>query len=89
MLKALYRTVKSLLSSRPQAADLVVTEFFYQGDQERTLLKSQPTALMDREKRNELPRLQIQWIDGICWPLYKVSASTTASAGHSTRFVDY
>ena len=55
-----------------QAAELVVTEFFNQGDKEKTLLKLQPIALMDRDKQDELPRLQMEWIDGICLPLYKV-----------------
>jgi hypothetical protein len=27
---------------------------------------------MDREKQDELPKLQMGWIDGICLPLYKV-----------------
>ncbi len=27
---------------------------------------------MDRDKQDELPRLQMEWIDGICLPLYKV-----------------
>lgn len=29
-------------------------------------------ACMDREKQDELPKLQLGWIDGICLPLYKV-----------------
>ena len=37
------------------------------------MLKIQPQALMDREKKDELPSLQIGWIDGICLPLYKAS----------------
>ena len=27
---------------------------------------------MDRERQDELPKLQLEWIDGICFPLYKV-----------------
>ena len=30
---------------------------------------------MDREKQDELPKLQMGWIDGICLPLYKVRES--------------
>lgn len=54
-----------------QAADLVMTEFFDQGDKERNELKIQPQPCMDREKQDELPKLQMGWIDGICLPLYK------------------
>ena len=27
---------------------------------------------MDRDKRDEIAKLQLSWIDGICLPLYKV-----------------
>ena len=27
---------------------------------------------MDREKQDEVARLQLSWIDGVCLPLYKV-----------------
>lgn len=27
---------------------------------------------MDREKQDEIAKLQLGWIDGICLPLYKV-----------------
>lgn len=27
---------------------------------------------MDARRSNELPRLQINWIDRVCYPLYKV-----------------
>ena len=29
-------------------------------------------ACMDREKQDEVAKLQLSWIDGICLPLYKV-----------------
>ena len=29
-------------------------------------------ALMDRDRQEELPKLQVQWIDGVCRPLFKV-----------------
>ncbi|XP_050407137.1 dual 3',5'-cyclic-AMP and -GMP phosphodiesterase 11A isoform X2 [Patella vulgata] len=54
-----------------RAADLVVTEFFDQGDKEKNELKLQPMACMDREKQDEIAKLQMSWIDGICLPLYK------------------
>lgn len=30
-------------------------------------------AMMDREKKDELPQMQVEFIDVICLPLYKVS----------------
>ncbi|CAH1775433.1 unnamed protein product [Owenia fusiformis] len=54
-----------------RTASLVMTEFFEQGDKERNELKIQPQTMMDREKQEELPKLQMGWIDGVCVPLYK------------------
>ncbi|ESO83549.1 hypothetical protein LOTGIDRAFT_236563 [Lottia gigantea] len=54
-----------------KAADLVVAEFFDQGDKEKNELNLQPMACMDREKQDEIAKLQMSWIDGICLPLYK------------------
>ncbi|KAK7495656.1 hypothetical protein BaRGS_00013103, partial [Batillaria attramentaria] len=54
-----------------RAADLVVSEFFDQGDKEKHELKLQPQACMDREKQDEVAKMQMAWIDGICLPLYK------------------
>ena len=28
---------------------------------------------MDRENKDELPMMQVEFIDGVCMPLYKVS----------------
>ncbi|XP_021357085.1 dual 3',5'-cyclic-AMP and -GMP phosphodiesterase 11A-like isoform X2 [Mizuhopecten yessoensis] len=53
-----------------KAADLVMAEFFDQGDKEKHQLNIQPQACMDRERQDELPKLQMGWIDGICLPLY-------------------
>ncbi|XP_033733094.1 dual 3',5'-cyclic-AMP and -GMP phosphodiesterase 11A-like [Pecten maximus] len=53
-----------------KAADLVMSEFFDQGDKEKQQLNIQPQACMDRERQDELPKLQMGWIDGICLPLY-------------------
>uniref|UniRef100_A0A6G3MLX7 cGMP-specific 3',5'-cyclic phosphodiesterase (Trinotate prediction) n=1 Tax=Henneguya salminicola TaxID=69463 RepID=A0A6G3MLX7_HENSL len=51
-------------------AALVTEEFFQQGDIERAVLNSSPIELMDREKRNEMPRLQVGFIESMCIPLY-------------------
>lgn len=34
--------------------------------------KSDFQAMMDREKKDELPKMQLSFIDEICLPLYKV-----------------
>ncbi|XP_015176353.1 PREDICTED: cGMP-specific 3',5'-cyclic phosphodiesterase isoform X2 [Polistes dominula] len=59
-----------------RVAKLVADEFFDQGDLERLQLNQQPVAMMDREKRDELPQMQVGFIDVICMPLYKVMADT-------------
>uniref|UniRef100_A0A803SLF2 Phosphodiesterase n=1 Tax=Anolis carolinensis TaxID=28377 RepID=A0A803SLF2_ANOCA len=55
-----------------QVAELVTSEFFEQGDRERSELKLTPSAIFDRNRKDELPRLQLEWIDSICMPLYQV-----------------
>ena len=47
-------------------------EFFQQGDLEQQELKATPMAMMDRRKKNELPQMQVGFIDSVCLPLYKV-----------------
>lgn len=32
-----------------------------------------PQAIFDRNRKDELPGLQLEWIDGICAPLYEVT----------------
>ncbi|XP_059583232.1 dual 3',5'-cyclic-AMP and -GMP phosphodiesterase 11A [Alligator mississippiensis] len=54
-----------------QATELVTSEFFEQGDRERSELKLTPSAIFDRNRKDELPRLQLEWIDSICMPLYE------------------
>uniref|UniRef100_A0AAY4EY46 Phosphodiesterase n=1 Tax=Denticeps clupeoides TaxID=299321 RepID=A0AAY4EY46_9TELE len=54
-----------------KVAELVTSEFFDQGDRERSELKLIPSAIFDRNRKDELPGLQLEWIDGICAPLYE------------------
>ncbi|KAK4296300.1 hypothetical protein Pmani_031195 [Petrolisthes manimaculis] len=54
-----------------KTAKLVADEFFEQGDLERLQLNQQPVAMMDREKKDELPKMQVGFIEAICLPLYK------------------
>ncbi|XP_067915093.1 dual 3',5'-cyclic-AMP and -GMP phosphodiesterase 11A isoform X2 [Heterodontus francisci] len=57
-----------------QVAELVTSEFFEQGDRERAELKLTPAAIFDRNRKDELPGLQLKWIDGICKPLFEALA---------------
>ncbi|KAJ8935176.1 hypothetical protein NQ318_010371 [Aromia moschata] len=57
-------------------AKLVADEFFDQGDLEKMQLKEQPIAMMDRERKDELPQMQVGFIDVICLPLYRVLSET-------------
>ncbi|KAJ3591853.1 hypothetical protein NHX12_006984 [Muraenolepis orangiensis] len=59
-----------------KVAELVTNEFFEQGDRERSELKLTPSAIFDRNRKDELPALQLEWIDGICSPLYQYCATT-------------
>lgn len=59
-----------------KVAKLVADEFFDQGDLEKLQLNTQPIAMMDRERKDELPKMQVGFIDVICLPLYRVLAET-------------
>ncbi|KZC14616.1 PREDICTED: cGMP-specific 3',5'-cyclic phosphodiesterase-like [Dufourea novaeangliae] len=59
-----------------RVAKMVADEFFDQGDLERLQLNQQPVAMMDRERKDELPQMQVGFIDVICMPLYKVMSET-------------
>uniref|UniRef100_A0A5K4EZC5 Phosphodiesterase n=1 Tax=Schistosoma mansoni TaxID=6183 RepID=A0A5K4EZC5_SCHMA len=54
-----------------KTAEMVANEFFEQGDLEKERLNVTPAALMDRERSNELPKLQVSFIDSICVPIYE------------------
>ena len=53
-----------------KVAMLVADEFFYQGDLEKTHLQLQPVDMMNREKKDRLPAMQVDFIDAICMPVY-------------------
>uniref|UniRef100_A0A5F8GJ64 Phosphodiesterase n=1 Tax=Monodelphis domestica TaxID=13616 RepID=A0A5F8GJ64_MONDO len=55
-------------------AELVAAEFFDQGDRERKELNIEPTDLMNREKKNKIPSMQVGFIDAICLQLYEALA---------------
>ncbi|XP_034073745.1 cGMP-specific 3',5'-cyclic phosphodiesterase [Gymnodraco acuticeps] len=54
-----------------RVAELVATEFFEQGDKERRELNVEPIDLMNREKRDKIPSMQVSFIDAICTQLYE------------------
>ncbi|KAL7876188.1 hypothetical protein AOLI_G00111510 [Acnodon oligacanthus] len=60
-------------------AELVATEFFEQGDKERRELNIEPIDLMNREKRDKIPSMQVSFIDAICTQLYETLASMSDS----------
>ncbi|XP_056005407.1 cGMP-specific 3',5'-cyclic phosphodiesterase-like isoform X2 [Ostrea edulis] len=62
-----------------KVAQLVANEFFEQGDKERNELGETPMAMMDREKKDELPKMQVGFIDAICLPIYKMFAEMNQS----------
>ncbi|XP_076007832.1 cGMP-specific 3',5'-cyclic phosphodiesterase isoform X2 [Genypterus blacodes] len=57
-----------------RVAELVATEFFEQGDKERRELNIEPSDLMNREKRDKIPSMQVSFIDAICIQLYETLA---------------
>ncbi|KAK7066492.1 cGMP-specific 3',5'-cyclic phosphodiesterase [Halocaridina rubra] len=57
-----------------QVAELVASEFFEQGDIEKEELKITPIDMMNREKKDKLPQMQVGFIDSICMPVYEVFA---------------
>uniref|UniRef100_A0A8C5PCG3 Phosphodiesterase n=1 Tax=Leptobrachium leishanense TaxID=445787 RepID=A0A8C5PCG3_9ANUR len=54
-----------------KVAVMVANEFWEQGDLERTVLQQQPIPMMDRNKAEELPKLQVGFIDFVCTFVYK------------------
>ncbi|KAM3925751.1 rod cGMP-specific 3',5'-cyclic phosphodiesterase subunit alpha isoform 1-T1 [Leptodactylus fuscus] len=54
-----------------KVALLVAAEFWEQGDLERTVLQQNPIPMMDRNKAEELPKLQCGFIDFVCTFVYK------------------
>ncbi|XP_073495802.1 cGMP-specific 3',5'-cyclic phosphodiesterase isoform X2 [Phyllobates terribilis] len=60
-------------------AELVATEFYDQGDKERRELKIEPIDLMNREKKDKIPSMQVGFIDAICLELYQALAEVSES----------
>ncbi|XP_065885255.1 cGMP-specific 3',5'-cyclic phosphodiesterase-like isoform X2 [Dysidea avara] len=62
-----------------KVAECVADEFFEQGDKERNELHLEPMAMMDRKKKSDLPKMQVDFIDSICLPVYSTFANMTES----------
>ncbi|XP_054741634.1 dual 3',5'-cyclic-AMP and -GMP phosphodiesterase 11 isoform X1 [Anastrepha obliqua] len=58
-----------------RVADLVSSEFFEQGDMEKQELNIMPIDIMNREKEDELPMMQVNFIESICLPIYEAFAN--------------
>lgn len=58
-----------------KVAELVAGEFFEQGDIEKEELKITPIDMMNREKKDKLPIMQVGFIDSICMPVYEAFAN--------------
>ncbi len=44
---------------------------------EKEQLKLEPIPMMDRQKKDELPRMQVSFIDEICLPVYETLAAAS------------
>nr|XP_029715287.1 dual 3',5'-cyclic-AMP and -GMP phosphodiesterase 11-like isoform X3 [Aedes albopictus]XP_029715288.1 dual 3',5'-cyclic-AMP and -GMP phosphodiesterase 11-like isoform X3 [Aedes albopictus] len=81
LLRAMSMTVCDLAAiTKPweierRVAELVSSEFFEQGDMERQELNITPIDIMNREKEDQLPMMQVGFIDSICLPIYEAFAS--------------
>ncbi|XP_023938951.1 dual 3',5'-cyclic-AMP and -GMP phosphodiesterase 11 isoform X1 [Bicyclus anynana] len=62
-----------------RVAALVAGEFFRQGDLERQNLNLTPIDIMNRDKEDQLPAMQVKFIDTICLPIYEAFAVLSQS----------
>lgn len=65
-----------------RVARLVAIEFFQQGDMERKVLKVEPVDMMNREKIDNLPSMQVDFINTICSPIYRAFSQFSESRLH-------
>uniref|UniRef100_A0A1I8FWH6 Phosphodiesterase n=1 Tax=Macrostomum lignano TaxID=282301 RepID=A0A1I8FWH6_9PLAT len=57
-------------SVQKKVAFLVASEFYEQGDREKQELHLQPDDQKDRAKQQKLPKMQVDFIDFVCLPVY-------------------
>lgn len=60
-------------------AKLVASEFFEQGDIEKEQLNLTPSRMMDRDRKDELPDMQINFINSICLPVYEAMSQISVN----------
>ena len=58
----------------------MASEFFEQGDIEKSELHIKPMDMMDRDKKDQLPSMQVGFIDSICMPVYQVCCAVWGSS---------
>jgi len=68
-----------------QVAQLIASEYFDQGDIEKMQLNMQPTNMMDRNNSSQLPRMQINFIDSVCTPVYQVCQTAYSYVCHHSK----
>ena len=81
MLRAMMMTACDLCGitkpwkTQREVVNLVTSEFLQQGDIEREKFNENDIpAMMDRQKRNELPRMQVQFFDNVGIPIFRICA---------------
>ncbi|KAK3740158.1 hypothetical protein QZH41_014087, partial [Actinostola sp. cb2023] len=80
MLKAMMMTACDLNGTtkpweiQKGVVNLVTREFFEQGDLERERLNVEPLAIMDRQRIDELPKMQVQFFESTGIPVFKILA---------------
>ncbi|KAK4879795.1 hypothetical protein RN001_007941 [Aquatica leii] len=67
-------------------AEHIYEEFFCQGDLEKAMGK-QPQVMMDREEAS-IPDLQIQFLTGVCLPIFRVLVGIFPDASKLTSNID-
>ncbi|OCT97156.1 hypothetical protein XELAEV_18009379mg [Xenopus laevis] len=60
-------------------AELIAAEFYDQGDKERRELNTEPIDLMNREKKDKIPSMQVGFIDAVCLELYEALTQVSES----------
>ncbi|CAH2300670.1 cGMP-specific 3, 5 -cyclic phosphodiesterase isoform X1 [Pelobates cultripes] len=60
-------------------AELVASEFYEQGDKERKELNIEPIDLMNRDKKDKIPSMQVGFIDAVCLELYEAITQVSES----------
>lgn len=71
-----------------EIAVLVSQEFFSQGDIEKHIFNVKPMDMFNREKIDELPKMQVDFINSICQPIF-VQMARIFNGDHSFSYRDH